>query len=185
MNKLLKDLILTLIQQVEHPPNMSLPNGVTEDDLNEFEFKTSIFLPPPLKEWLKICNGPIIGPGGIYGIPPAVDWLRIDIHLDYNPSWRDKKWIPIAGDGLGNYYVLDSKNFIDEKYPIYFIDHEFDINKPMYVVASDLWFFLFFLLQNEETHKKQNNNWPFNELYVKNIDPSINAYKGVVPLPWE
>jgi hypothetical protein len=105
-------------------------------------------LPEELVEWFQLCNGPCIGPGGVFGVAPASNWLQIEWHLKQHSAWLQKLWIPIAGDGLGN-YLIDASEQVVPYHPIYFVDHETSYNRPYYAVASSLWYFLYFLLQRE------------------------------------
>jgi cell wall assembly regulator SMI1 len=182
---LLKEQILYLLQTVPRAPEYNLPLGATDDNISEFERRMDLHLPDELKMWLKISNGPCIGPGGIYGILPAIDYLLIEVKLNIFPEWQQYKWFPIAGDGNGNYYILDGNINCSGYHPIYFIDHEIDIYKPRYIVASNIWTFLYFLLQNEidwENNKKM--HWPQEKDYVISIDPYIENIDISVPFPW-
>ena len=124
--------------------------------------------------WLRICNGPCIGPGGIYGVSPAPKWLTIEAQLETEPAWKQKGWFPIAGDGNGNQYVLDSNAGSNTQHPIYFLDHEVSMLVPAYVVASNLWIFLIFLLQYElDREQNQRSSWPFRKAAVLFADPAI------------
>jgi hypothetical protein len=106
--------------------------------------------------------------------------------MESEPLWRERGWIPVAGDGNGNYYVLDSHTGGPGSHPVYFLDHETDLAKPEYVVASNLWHFLRFLLKREvEGPQARAASWPFNQRLVLEADPELAAYAGVAPLPWE
>jgi hypothetical protein len=98
------------------------------------------------------------------------------------PSWKDKGWIPVAGDGCGNYYVLATRGSGVEtaKRPIYFVDTSMDREKPAYVVASDLWHFLRFILRDELGR----DYWPFKKYRVLEEDPDLEEAPGA-PKPWD
>lgn len=73
-------------------------------------------LPAQLAELLTICNGARIGPGGLFGHRPDDPYVDLPSYIDLFPQWAERGWLPVAGDGCGNYYVLladDSVGFID------------------------------------------------------------------------
>lgn len=77
-------------------------------------------------------------------IEATLDLLRI--LADY-PLWREERWIPMAGDGCGNCYLLVPEP--DRSCSVCFIDTISSPSELAYLVASDLWHFLTFLLQAE------------------------------------
>lgn len=182
----MRDQGVALVDKVPRPPGYSLPPGATESAISEFESSTGLPLPIELREWLSTCNAPCIGPGGLYGIAPARNSLSIREHLASEPEWIRKGWIPVAGDGNGDYYVLDSHTGAAESHPVYFLDHEISLKEPAYIVASNLWQFLRFLLQAElDRLQNRSSGWPFNEASVLKADPELGRCGVNVPLPWE
>jgi hypothetical protein len=182
----IQEEVAQIIPLVQRPPEYSLPRGATTDEIRAFSEQYNIHVPESLQQWLHLYNAPLIGPGGIYGVAPAPENLRIETHLDEHPIWKEKGWLPIAGDGTGNYYVLDTKTSRAATNPIYFLDHERDLDHPTYIVASDLWKFLLFLLKREiEWERTRTATWPFNKSQVLADDPALNEYQGIVSLPWE
>lgn len=176
----IQQVVLQLLQQVPRPPEEEIPSGTNQPELLAFEARTGISLPPELQEWLKTTNGPRIGPGGIFGVSSSNSDLDMDVVLGIYPEWKDEGWLPIAGDGCGNYYVLASKPERGGRYPVYFIDTMRDTRALTYVVASGLWQFLWFLLNKEITPSK----WPFDEKEVVATDPAIVDVGGDL-LPWK
>lgn len=171
--------IQELLAKVPRPPDESLPGGLSNDTLSGFEHRTGIPLPNDLREWLRTTNGPCIGPGGIYGIHPTRTFLDIEGYYKIFPGWQSKKWIPIAGDGCGNYYVLATQHEYGIGFPVFFIDTSISSDIPTYVVASDLWRFLAFLLKRELGE----SGWPFDQRVVRNADPEIDRVRNIA-LPW-
>jgi hypothetical protein len=55
-------------------------------------------IPLAYRTWLSLCNGVIATP----------ELLDVAFILSLHPQWRRARWIPIAGDGCGNQYVLDA-----------------------------------------------------------------------------
>ncbi len=180
-----RDDVIRLIRRATLPPDTKLPSGATSSEIEELSFRYAQQFPAEFYDWLSQCNAPPIGPGGFYGVNPAPRWLLVETHLEQHPGWIEKQWIPVAGDGLGNYYVLDAERNLESRHPVYFIDHEFSFYDPKYVVASNLWIFLWFLLTDELKAERSVSRWPFNKSFVLNNDPDLKTLKGYVPLPWD
>jgi len=126
-----------------------------------------------------ISNGPCVGPGGLFGIGPARTDLDIETCLDLFPAWKKKKWIPIAGDGCGNYYIVPTQQEFGPGNPVLFIDTIWSTESAQFVVASGIGYFLLFLLEKE----LGKTGWPFDEQHVALLDPGIKLTCGVA-LPW-
>jgi hypothetical protein len=94
--------------------------------------------------------------------------------------WGARKWLPVAGDGCGNYYLLASANDFGAGFPVVFVEPTVDVSSPAYVAASGLWNFLDFMLSKELAK----SGWPFGMAEVVARDPGILRVTGV-PLPWE
>jgi hypothetical protein len=177
----IQDEVLDLIHRVPRAPEYQIPSGATEQNINHLSGSFGLYLPEELRQFLKLCNAPCIGPGGIFGVPPAPRHLLIESYYEIHPEWILQKWIPLAGDGVGNCYVLDTAYPLPDTAPVYFIDHEISFTEPDYIVASNLWIFLRFLLQAEMGV----TGWPFNREFVLRADPHLQGYAGHVPFAWE
>ena len=185
MSTAIQEQVWALLVQVPREPNTALPPGATQEAVDEFEARTGISLPYELCKWLKMCNGPCVGPGGLFGVAPASEFLLMEVHLSYEPAWFVKGWIPVAGDGTGKYYVLDSRTEVKQGHPVFFLDHERGLNEPEYVVASNIWQFLRFLLQEElDRQRGGRSSWPFHADSVLTLDPVLASCTEVAPLPW-
>lgn len=181
----LKAEILTLLARATVPPEHRTITGATEEQLARFEAETGMTLPPELREWLRMCNGSYAGQGGINGVG-VVDFLCIDSNYQWHPEWKENGWFPIAGDGCGDEYILAGKLGGGASHPVFFIDHESDMVEPDYLVASDLWHFLYFLLRDDEEYRQtEESHWPFDQEFMLVNDPDILRYQGVISLPWE
>lgn len=197
-----KERVLSLLLQVRRDPDIPLPGGATEAELTEFEASTGLRLPSELRDWLQTCNGPCVGPGGLYGISQEREFLSMQKRLSLHPEWIDLGWIPLAGDGCGDEYVLDIKAGIAPNHPIYFLEHERTMLEPDYVVAVGVWRFLEMLLQDDldcetliDDEMLDNNElanefervswWPFKKERVLAANPELADYQGNVPLAWE
>lgn len=150
----------------------------SEEKKIQFEEINSITVPENLHSWLQFSNGSYLGPGGVYGIDNGTEHLDASIVLQDFPVWSEKKWIPVAGDGSGNTYVLVA----DPQDPLFssvgFIDTTGGDDKITYLVASDIWCFLQFLINKEKGEK----GWPFQKEYVSTNDPGILKFERL--LPW-
>ena len=71
-------IVLSLLDQVPTPPDYQMPAGLSEPELARFEGRTGLTSPSSVREWLKMVNGALIGPGGTYGIRPRETWLDIE-----------------------------------------------------------------------------------------------------------
>jgi cell wall assembly regulator SMI1 len=157
------------------------PRRASEAELRSFETRFGITLPAELREWLETYNGVEIDPGGLYGINTGSDYHDIEATLELVPEWLPGKWVPLAGDGCGNYWVMDCSEPGAPHHFISFID-EIDYSKLDYVVASGIWTFLDGMLRDEF---QEIDWWPFDRERVLQHDPALATYRGPVPFPWE
>lgn len=95
----------TLIHGAVRPPGDSI-RGASVEDLTTLSARLGRDIPGDLASLLRICNGAAIGPGGFFGQRPESDALDIPTVLGWFPDWQEQGWLPIGGDGCGNYYVL-------------------------------------------------------------------------------
>lgn len=171
--------VLGLLAKVPAPPNEDTPPGATESDIAGFEERIGLRVPTKLRAWLLASNGPCVGPGGVFGIEPRREALDIERLMALRPIWHEKGWIPVAGDGCGNYYVVPCRGEFGEGEPVMFIDTMEDDSVPAYIAASDMWRFLRFLFKKELNESK----WPYDRDEVLKADPDIVTFRDV-PLPW-
>lgn len=172
--------ISALLDQVSRPPEDSIPSGVTDEEIAQFEERTGISVPTTLRSWLRITNGPCVGPGGFYGIHPLRSHLEMEDYLIRYPDWSKRQWIPVAGDGCGNHYIMPTQNDFGAGFPVLFIDVGKAVDSPSYVVASDLEHFIVGILRKEIG----DTGWPFHQDNTLTFVPGLSEYHGV-PFPWE
>lgn len=172
--------ISELLKQVPRPPEDSIPAGVTDLEVARFETRTGIMVPAMLRSWLHLTNGPCVGPGGFYGIHPLRSHLDIEELLNRFPDWTKKRWIPVAGDGCGNHYIMPTQQEFGLGYPMVFIDLGRSVDSPSYVVSSDLEHFIVGILRNE----MGDAGWPFKQDLTLEFDPRLSDFHAV-PFPWE
>lgn len=143
----------------------------------ELERRLGQALPAALVEWLRVCRGDVIGPGGVFGARPDEPDLDIEHRLTYHPGFLERGWLPIAGDGCGNTYVLIAHGPLTGM--VGFVETVTDPDHIDYLVGSDLWHFLRFLLAKEVGER----GWPFREDFVLALDPHLAAAPTQL-LPW-
>ncbi|MDT8306179.1 MAG: SMI1/KNR4 family protein [Anaerolineae bacterium] len=169
-----------LLGTLPHPPELGVPPGITDGQIDGFVRRTGIPVPDQLREWLNIANGPYIGSRATLGIRTADKYRDIEALLQIAPAWKSKAWIPIASDGCGNYYILPTQQEYGEGYPVVFVEVIEKVDEAAYIVASDIAHFLAFLMEDE---LKLSDKWPFEKAYVTNRDPEIVKFHNVA-LPW-
>jgi cell wall assembly regulator SMI1 len=171
--------IRELLTQVQQPPDDTPAEGLSESECDAFEQRTGIRLPNDLRQWLGLVNGPCIGPGGLYGIHTRRSHLDMEGFLARFPQWRASKWIPVAGDGCGNHYVVATRHEYGSGDPVLFVDTSTTPDAPSFIVSSDIGHFIVALLEQELGSK----GWPFDKVYVTKADPAICEFYDV-PVPW-
>ena len=95
-----------LVAGAGRAPEDDAPEGASAAELVVLSDRLGRSLPPVLRSWLSICRGAAIGPGGVFGQRPNTPHLDMVRIRDLFPEWQPLCWLPVAGDGCGNYYVL-------------------------------------------------------------------------------
>jgi len=157
--------LLPLLHAAHHPPEDPL-EGASLDEVREFESRIGIPLPDSLVSWLLVCRGSAGGEGGIFGVGNTRAFLDIEAILELYPDWRALGWIPIAGDGCGNYYVLMTSR---PGPPVGFVETMSSEVEVDYITASSLDIFLREMLLCQGTP----TGWPFDRAYVARTDPAL------------
>jgi hypothetical protein len=146
--------------------------------MQRLEEASTSALPSDLREWLAHVNGARGGPGGLYGSRPDDPTIDIVAILRQFPIWNERGWIPIAGDGCGNHYVIFP---VGPHRPVGFVDiTDRGSEEIAYVAASSCPIFLEQLLRKEV----ERSRWPFDREMTLARDPEIEAAAGRAPLPW-
>lgn len=172
--------VVKLLHEVPLPPGERVPGGVADAELDAFTTRTGIHMPSSLRTWLAITNAPSIGAWDVFGIESRHEYLNIEHHYQRLPAWKQKKWIPVAGDGRARYYVLITWEEFGPGFPVVYVDANTSVDKPAFIVASDLWCFLRALLEKE----RSNTRWPFDKDELLAFDPEIARFEGVA-MPWD
>jgi cell wall assembly regulator SMI1 len=173
----LKHQVIGLLSRVSRAPEQPFPGGAGHGELQDLARRMGTGLPGELVEWLRVCRGEAIGPGGVYGARPDCDRLDMATVLASYPSWRDSGWLPVAGDGCGDHYVLLTTGPLAGC--VGFVEAVTDPDRIRYLVASDLWHFLFFLFSADLGER----SWPFDAPAVLVEDPGL-ARTPAALLPW-
>ncbi len=161
----------------------TIPVGASVKQIEAFERRIGLTLPPTYKNWLSRFNGAPIGPGGIYGVDcPYMYW---DLESNQNadkPRICRTGWLEIAGDGCGNSYVLAAKGGFDLLEPIFFQQALFhrSEHKATFIAASNMLAFVAGLLLRE----MEVFHWPFDREKTLQLDPEIGIARGI-QFPWD
>lgn len=95
-----------LLPRLPRDPTRPLPAGASDRELEDLAIRLGTDLPEELAAWLRTCKGAAIGPGGLFGHRPDTDFLDMASRATEYPGWRQLGWLPVAGDGFGNFYML-------------------------------------------------------------------------------
>jgi cell wall assembly regulator SMI1 len=171
-----REEVVQLMRAAERAPDQPFPGGADDADLADLQGRLGMPMPASLVDWLRVCKGEAIGPGGVYGARSDQPHNDIAETLSLFPGWRARGWIPVAGDGCGDYYVLIEHGELAGY--IGFIDQA-DEDAISYLVASDLWLFLRFLFLSETGDR----SWPFDREAVLAADSAMEGVPGDL-MPW-
>lgn len=176
----IKGEVMCLLSQLPGPPGEFLPTGANESEILDVESALGFRMPPKYRDWLTACNGPCVGPGGIVGINTARTSQNLAKVLELHPAWKVNRWLPVAGDGFGSYFVVDASGDLGEGEPVIFVNVNESDSARAYIAASDTWKFLRFLFRKELGR----SNWPYSRQEVLTDDPEIGCYSAVT-CPWD
>ncbi|MFI5713381.1 SMI1/KNR4 family protein [Kribbella sp. NPDC051620] len=183
------DDVLRLVAEADLPSDVGWPpTGATTVDLQRLRDDLGFEPPAVLTRWLSICNGSLAGEGGLLGanLSGPREHLDMSFCLDLLPGWRERRWLPVAGDGCGDYYVLDASQ---SHYPgdaIFFVDQS-DYDALDYAVASDLPTFLrqhLLCLLDPDPELDSTPRWPFDRAITLAVDPRLAELRTPRLLPW-
>ena len=148
-------------------PGTSFPGGADQAEIIDLQQRLGHPLPTDLTDWLRVCKGDLIGPGGLYGVRYDTDVPDIATAVTWFPRWRERGWLPVAGDGSGDHYVYIANGELAGY--IGFVDQA-DVDVIAYIVATNLWTFLWFLLRRDNGEDRR---WPFDRNHVTGHDPAM------------
>jgi SMI1 / KNR4 family (SUKH-1) len=137
---MLRRLIAGAVRAPEDDP----PRGARPEELDCLQERLGGSLSPVLRAWLSVCRGARIGPGGVFGASPDMPDVDMARRRDLCPEWPELGWLPVAGDGCGNYYVLLGNGTVG------FVDTMKDPGQVDRQVAGDLLSFMTDLLAQDQ-----------------------------------
>lgn len=167
-----------LTRSPNSPEDMPL-RGIGTTEAEALRVMLAREIPSDLSQWLHIANGLCAGPGGLFGFGTREEHLDIEFLWSLFPDWRARGWIPVAGDGCGNYYVLAIQDECAGSDPVLLVETLDNADTGSYVVASSLAHFLRFYLEDDIGR----TGWPFNEGHVLERDPALLNFDWLT-LPW-
>jgi cell wall assembly regulator SMI1 len=138
--QVLRGLVAGAVRAPEEEP----ARGASPGELDDLSARLGCSLPSVLKAWLSICRGAGIGPGGVFGQLPDRPFLDMARIRELFPSWLEQGWLPVAGDGCGNYYVLAEDGTVG------FVDTMNDPGQIDRLAAGDLLSFMIDLLARDQ-----------------------------------
>lgn len=133
-----------LVAGAVRAPEEESPRGAGPEELTILSARLGCGIPPILSAWLSVCRGARIGPGGVFGQPPDTPLIDMAWRRNLFPEWAELGWLPVAGDGCGNCYVLTGDGTIG------FVDTMKDPGQIDRQVAGDLISFMIDLLANDQ-----------------------------------
>lgn len=158
--------------------DVDLRGPVDPDAIRWFETDTGLALPPAVRDWLARHNGGGIGNASILGLGTG-EWEIEDMVREVEP-WQERGWVPVGGDGNGDYYLVGTSSSREPEGLVFFVD-QMDFSVPDYIVGSDIWHFLYGLACKELLSEEW---WPFERDRMVEVDPTL-ATVASVPLPWD
>lgn len=162
--------LVDLARRAPSPPGHEL-TGASEAEIKSLESEADRTLSPSFERWLKAVNGAMLGPGGLFGIRNAKDFLSIRQYWDIFPEWKSMGWIPVAGNGLGDYWVAVPRGPDGDPDWVAFINTHEDPLEVERFFASSVTRFVKFLLESELGERR----WPADREYDLEHDPSLAA----------
>lgn len=111
-------------------------SGLTKADLQRIESTLSVSLPDSYRDFAVTLRTDDVGPRGMEFLTRAdwlfetnhqldiADWLSGSEWEESSPEWDFEEidyFFAFAGDGCGNYYLIDPD---EEDSPIYFLSHD-------------------------------------------------------------
>lgn len=136
-----------------------------------------------LREWFEFCNGVSIGPEALYGLEQSEPDLDVDVRRSLGVGWAEAGWVPVAGDGFGNSYVVDMAGKTVQSHQAVIFVEAVDPLEPVYAIASNMWTFVEKYVRRDEPGSSGWEVWDLTS--AMRSDPELADVRGVVPMPWE
>jgi hypothetical protein len=137
-------ILRRLVAGAIRAPEDEAPRGARPEELDCLQARLGCSLLPALRAWLSVCGGARIGPGGVFGPQPDAPGTDMAYRRNLYPEWAELGWLPVAGDGCGNYYVLSEDGTVG------FVDTIKDPGRVDRKGAIDLLSFMIGLLAHDQ-----------------------------------
>jgi cell wall assembly regulator SMI1 len=138
------EVLRGLVAGAIRAPEEEAPRGASPAEIDSLQASLGCGIPPVLRAWLSVCRGVGIGPGGVFGPRPDEPYLDMAHRRDLFPEWAEQGWLPVAGDGCGNCYVLMPDGTVG------FVDTMKDPGRIDRQAAADLLSFMTGLLADDQ-----------------------------------
>jgi hypothetical protein len=169
------------------PSRTEKPRRVVPEGILALEGRLAGMLPPELMEWLPRAGSAAPDDAGsvesFNTFEMMMDFFRTSLLERISPpaivegvrkwmeDWLERRWLPIAGDGCGDYILLVEHS--PGRRIVVFWDQSNGYDEYDYVYASNLWHFLAGAL------KEPHEDWPFKREATLAFDPGMGELKGV------
>jgi hypothetical protein len=175
--------VIDLLDNLSESEGIAIPQGGGEDEFKDIATYMLVEDIAELAVWVSISTGPIPISQPLMGF--SVDQNQNDSNhyknvLSTYPEWRRRKWVPIAGDGCGNYYLYPLMNDFNNRRPIFLVDVSKSTITPYCAVASHLFHFLVRLLESELNRE----DYAFTRDKVLRQDVKIQQISSLA-MPWD
>lgn len=148
------EVLRGLVAGAVRAPEEESPKGAEPQELDILSVRLGCRIPRILRAWLTVCRGARIGPGGVFGQRPGVPGIDMVRRRNLFPVWAELGWLPVAGDGCGNYYVLTDNGTIG------FVDSMKDPGRIDGQVSGDLLSFMTELLAPDQDASRAGTDQP-------------------------
>ncbi len=138
------EVLRGLVAGAIRAPEEEAPRGASPAETDSLQARLGCSIPPVLRAWLSVCRGAGIGPGGVFGQRPDKPYLDMPQRRDSFPEWTEQGWLPVAGDGCGNCYVLTADGTVG------FVETMRDPGRIDRQAAGDLLSFMTGLLAGDQ-----------------------------------
>lgn len=138
------EILRGLVAGAIRAPEEEAPRGADPAEIDSLQARVGCGIPPVLRAWLSVCRGAGIGPGGVFGSRPDNPYLDMAQRRDSFSEWAEQGWLPVAGDGCGNCYVLAADGTVG------FVDTMKDPGRIDCQAAGDLLSFMTSLLADDQ-----------------------------------
>lgn len=91
--------VIRRLNRVPRPKSEGAPVGISAERVRTIAVRMNMQVPVELVQWLSVCNGYCMGPGGLFGMETTRDFFDIETYITIFPSWKAHGWIPSLATG--------------------------------------------------------------------------------------